>query len=154
LGLDKIEPNAIKAFRAGSLALLLDGFDEIGSQAWSNDDNRLKIIRAKSLEGVKDIVINKGVKDIVINNRGGTLVAGREHYFPNTEEMFAALGMTSQNSIVLRSKNEFNDTELLEYFHNRDIDVDVPEWLYLPTPLPRSAISESMCSWNGLICSA
>jgi hypothetical protein len=25
---------------------------------------------------------------------------------------------------------------------------------YLPTPLPRSAISESMCSWNGLICSA
>jgi hypothetical protein len=25
---------------------------------------------------------------------------------------------------------------------------------YLPTPLPRSAISESMCAWIGLICSA
>jgi hypothetical protein len=31
--------------------------------------------------------------------------------------------------------------------------VVTPTW-YLPTPLPRSAISESMCSWNGLICSA
>ena len=26
--------------------------------------------------------------------------------------------------------------------------------LYLPTPLPRSAISKSMCAWIGLICSA
>ena len=25
---------------------------------------------------------------------------------------------------------------------------------YFPTPLPRSAISESMCAWIGLICSA
>ncbi|MBY5868788.1 NACHT domain-containing protein [Rhizobium leguminosarum] len=120
LGLDGLQASAIKAFRAGSLALLLDGFDEIGSQAWSNDNSKLRVIRAKSLEGVRDIVVS---------NSGGTLVAGREHYFPSSEEMFSALGMSPKETVVIRSKNEFSDSELLEYFQNRDIDVDVPTWL-------------------------
>jgi ABC-type dipeptide/oligopeptide/nickel transport system ATPase component len=33
LGLEAICNNAIKAFNAGSVAILLDGFDELGSQA-------------------------------------------------------------------------------------------------------------------------
>ncbi|WLS08110.1 hypothetical protein Q9314_18345 [Shinella sumterensis] len=120
LGLDNLESSAVKAFNAKSIIFLLDGFDEIGSQAWSNDSNRLKFIRAKSLEGVKDIILSNG---------GGSLVAGREHYFPSTDEMFSALGMNPNNTVVIRSKNEFSDSELLEYFQNRDIDVDVPSWL-------------------------
>lgn len=120
LGLDSLEASAIKAFRLKSLVFLLDGFDEIGSQAWSNDGARLKLIRAKSLEGVKDIVQSNG---------GGVLVAGREHYFPSVEEMYSALGMSRDNAIVVRSKNEFSDSELLEYFQNRDIDVEIPSWL-------------------------
>lgn len=120
LGLDALESSAIKAFNAKSLIFLLDGFDEIGSQAWSNDSSRLKFIRAKSLEGVKDIIQSNG---------GGCLVAGREHYFPSTEEMFSALGMQNNNTVIIRSKNEFSESELLEYFQNRDIDVDVPTWL-------------------------
>jgi hypothetical protein len=120
LGLDSISSSAIRAFRVGSFALLLDGFDEIGSQAWSNDGVRLKAIRAKSLEGVKDAVSE---------NHAGTLIAGREHYFSSSEEMFSALGVDPTTAIVVRSKNEFSDTELLEYFRARDIDVDVPAWL-------------------------
>ncbi|MER8397494.1 hypothetical protein [Mesorhizobium sp. M1348] len=120
LGLDSLESSAIKAFNAKSIIFFLDGFDEIGSQSWSNDSNRLKFIRAKSLEGVKDVVQK---------NAGGSLVAGREHYFPSTDEMFAALGINPQNTVVIRSKSEFSESELLEYFQNRDIDVDVPNWL-------------------------
>lgn len=120
LGLEKLESTAIKAFRAGSIAFLLDGFDEIGSQAWSNDGTRLRAIRSKSLEGVKDIVTR---------SKMGTLIAGREHFFSNSEEMFAALGVKRSEAVVVRSKNEFSDTELLEYFQNRDIDVEVPSWL-------------------------
>lgn len=120
LGLDGMEPSAIRAFKAGSLAILLDGFDEIGSQAWSHDSSKLRLIRQKSLEGVKDIVIN---------NKSGVLIAGREHYFPNAYDMYSALGMKAQETIIIRSKNEFNDTELLEYFQNRNIDVEVPAWL-------------------------
>jgi hypothetical protein len=120
LGLDNLQSSAVRAFNAGSLAILLDGFDEIGSQAWSNDVQKLKSIRAKALEGVKDLVRA---------NRGGVLITGREHYFPSHSEMFSALGLSENDTIVLRSKSEFSDSELAEYFHNRDIEVDVPEWL-------------------------
>ncbi|WP_151343465.1 NACHT domain-containing protein [Rhizobium leguminosarum] len=120
LGLDDLEASAIRAFRARSLVMLVDGFDEIGSQAWSNDLGKLRAIRAKSLEGVKDLVKNNG---------GGTLVAGREHYFATNEEMYSSLGMDARETIIIRSKNEFSDSELLEYFQNRDLDVDIPSWL-------------------------
>ena len=120
LGLDRFEGNAVRAFRTGAFALLLDGFDEIGSQSWSNDGQRLKAIRAKSLEGVKEIISQ---------SKGGILISGREHYFPSQEEMFASLGLDPDKTLVIRSKNEFSDSELLEYFQNRDIEVDIPEWL-------------------------
>jgi energy-coupling factor transporter ATP-binding protein EcfA2 len=114
------ENAAIRAFNSGAFAVLLDGFDEIGSQAWSNDSARLKAIRAKSLAGVKDLVRS---------SNAGVLISGREHYFPNSEEMFSALGLDQKSTLIIRSKDEFSDTELLEYFRKRDIDVDVPAWL-------------------------
>ena len=120
LGLDSLEASAVRAFRSGAFAILLDGFDEIGSQAWSNNAIRLKQIRAKSLEGVKDLIIN---------NRGRVLITGREHYFQSNEEMFQALGLGAKDTIVARVKNEFSDTELLEYFTSRDIEADIPDWL-------------------------
>lgn len=120
LGLDALESSGVRAFKNNAFALLLDGFDEIGSQAWSNDGNRLKAIRSKSLAGVRELVKS---------NSGGVMITGREHYFPNSEEMFSAIGLSSSKTIVIRSKNEFNDTELLEYFRARDIEVDIPDWL-------------------------
>jgi hypothetical protein len=120
LGLDHLESSGVRAYRSGALALLLDGFDEIGSQAWSNDVIRLKAIRAKSLEGVKDLISN---------NRGRILITGREHYFQSNDEMFQALGLDSTETIIARVKNEFSDSELLEYFTARDIEADIPEWL-------------------------
>jgi NACHT domain len=56
LGADNLQMSAIRALNSGYLALLLDGFDELGSQAWSNDSEKLRVIRAKSLEGVKDLI--------------------------------------------------------------------------------------------------
>jgi len=115
-----MQGSAVRASAKGAFAVLLDGFDEIGSQAWSTDANRLKAIRAKSLAGVKELIRD---------NVGGVMVTGREHYFPNSEEMFGALGLDPKTTLVLRSKPEFSDTELLEYFRQRNIDVDVPDWL-------------------------
>jgi hypothetical protein len=61
--------------------------------------------------------------------RGGVLIAGREHYFPSNEEMFLALGVNPTTSIVIRSKEEFTDPELQEFFDQRGIDIDIPAWL-------------------------
>ena len=120
LGLDNFQSSAIRALNVSSLAFLLDGFDEIGSQAWSNDATKLKAIRAKALEGVKDLVKT---------SKNGVLITGREHYFQNNAEMLSALGLAPSDTVIIRSKNEFSDSELLEYFHKRDINVDVPSWL-------------------------
>jgi hypothetical protein len=43
--------------------------------------------------------------------------------------MYAALGLDPKSTLILRSKNEFSDTELLEYFQFRKLDVEVPSWL-------------------------
>jgi hypothetical protein len=120
LGLDRLGPNAVRAVASGSIAFLIDGFDEIGSQAWSSDSKKLMLIRAKALEGVKELVKN---------SPGGKLITGREHYFTSNKEMFAALGINPIDPLILRVKNEFNDSELLDYFQERSIDIELPDWL-------------------------
>lgn len=122
LGLDqKLENAAVRALNAERLILLLDGFDELGSQAWSNDSEKLRAIRGKALEGVKDL-ISRG--------KQGILISGREHYFNNNEEMFSALGLSSANSIVVRCKDEFTDEEMREFFRRYVAeDIVMPDWL-------------------------
>ncbi|QRG08252.1 hypothetical protein EZH22_08065 [Xanthobacter dioxanivorans] len=120
LGLDKLSGSAVRAFNAGSVTLLLDGFDELGSQAWNNDPARLRAIRAQALQGVKDIIQR---------SQSGVLIAGREHYFPSNDEMFQALGVRQSACTIIRSKKEFTDEELQEFFDQRGIDVEIPSWL-------------------------
>jgi energy-coupling factor transporter ATP-binding protein EcfA2 len=120
LGLEDHQSSAIRAALKDSVVYLLDGFDEIGSQAWSADDQKLKTIRAKSLEGVKDLVRKSNC---------GVLISGREHYFPGNDEMLSALGVDPAKTILLRAKTEFTVEEMEEYFEQREIDVNIPSWL-------------------------
>lgn len=122
LGLDNSLQNAaVRALNVDRLVLLLDGFDELGSQAWSNDSEKLKGIRAKSLEGVREL-FSRSTK--------GALISGREHYFNNNEEMFQALGLSPASTIVIRCKNEFTEEEMREFFKRYvNEDIVMPEWL-------------------------
>ncbi|GGE23379.1 hypothetical protein GCM10011390_48510 [Aureimonas endophytica] len=120
LGLDALQKPAIRALNTDSLILLFDGFDELGSQSWSNDNDKLRAIRAKSLEGVKDLISR---------TTGGVLITGREHYFNNNEEMFAALGMSKNSAVVLRCKSEFSEAETSEFFRRLEAEIDLPQWL-------------------------
>jgi hypothetical protein len=120
LGLDDMQGPAVRAYNSQNLLFLLDGFDEIGIQAWSIDDARLKELRAQALSGVKEVVLSSGT---------GTLVAGREHYFTNQSEMFAALGLAEKNTVVIQVKEQFSLEEMSEYFEAAEIDVVLPDWL-------------------------
>ena len=121
LGLDELAPAAVRALNQDSLILLLDGFDELGSQSWSSDENRLRQLRARALAGVKSLVEKA--------KKCGCLIAGREHYFSSNTEMMSALGLSKSNTIVLRSKAEFTDDELEAYFDAAGLAVDLPSWL-------------------------
>jgi hypothetical protein len=104
LGLESsIQLAAVRALNAKRLALLLDGFDELGSQSWSNDSDKLRVIRAKALEGVRDLAGRSGA---------GLLISGREHYFNSNNELFEALGLDAGTSLVLRCNDEFSQSEM------------------------------------------
>jgi hypothetical protein len=120
LGLDDLQGRAVRTLNSQSLILLLDGFDEIGSQAWGTDEARLRQLRARALAGVRDAISKSGA---------GCLVAGREHYFSTNEEMFAALGMNPSAVMVIRAKDEFTEDELELYFERANLWVELPGWL-------------------------
>lgn len=120
LGLDELASSAVRAFNRKCLTLLLDGFDELGSQSWGTDEGRIRQIRARALAGVRDL-INKG--------KSGCLIAGREHYFSSNEEMLSALGLRQQDVIVIKAKDEFTDGELEQYFDLAGINAELPSWL-------------------------
>ena len=121
LGLSSFSDFVIRAFQGGHVKFLLDGFDEVGSQAWSDDPATLKRIRLDSL---------RGVRDLIEKSSGGALIAGREHYFNTQGEMLSCLATEVQETIVGRCKYEFSDRELEEFLNliSNDIII-VPEWL-------------------------
>lgn len=120
LGLEDLQGSAVRAALAQAVIFLLDGFDELGSQVWSSDDQRLRSIRAQALVGIRDLIDKSD---------SGILIAGREHYFHSNEEMVKALGISKGEHIIVRAKEEFTDEEIERYFEQRGIDVAVPSWL-------------------------
>lgn len=120
LGFSDMADGLLKAKHTGSIIFLLDGFDEIGSQAWSDDPTKLEEIRRKSLEGVADLFANW---------KGGKIISGREHYFNSDNEMLRALGLNRQDLIVVRCMDEFSVSEMRAYLDAIKPNLKLPQWL-------------------------
>ena len=120
LGLSHNADSALRVMDKGALTLLLDGFDEIASQVWSDDPKRLEEIRVQSL---------MGVADLVRSSRGGVLISGREHYFNSNEEMFRCLGLQARNTLVVCCAEEFSEEQMRDYLSVVGPDVMIPTWL-------------------------
>lgn len=97
LGMGRQVPDVMKIAFAKSTIYLLDGFDEIGAQTWSDDPTRLVEIRKESLAAVKDVITRA---------QGGILVAGREHYFNDDAELLQCLGVDRKSFVLLRCQQE------------------------------------------------
>jgi hypothetical protein len=110
----------VKAYTDGLLILLIDGFDELGVQVWTDNPADLIRLRADALSGVRDLISNQ---------RGGVIVTGRDHYFDSAEELTSALGMANRNVVNVRTKDEFDDEELAQYLDLNSLDIEIPEWL-------------------------
>ena len=110
----------LKAYNSGILILLLDGFDELGVQLWSDDSTALKALRAEALSGVRDLLQYQ---------KAGVLICGRDHYFDSNEELLAALGVGNTNVELLRTKDEFSFEEITEFLELNEKKQEIPEWL-------------------------
>lgn len=120
LGLGKFADSLIRSSGDGNHPILLDGFDEIGSQSWSGEAARLSEIRKQSLVGVRDVVQS--------SSRAGILITGREHYFGSDKEMIDSLGLRD-DAIVLRCPAEFTEQEAKDYLQlNSSLSI-LPDWM-------------------------
>ena len=125
LGIDPL--NFIKTYNNNNVIYLLDGFDEIGTQSWSDDPKKMRRIRETSVIAIKNMAQSI---------QGGMLITGREHYFNTDEEMLECLGMDSTETIILECNDEFSTNEFLELLDNH-YGGKVPDGLIIPDWMPR-----------------
>ncbi|WP_298035531.1 hypothetical protein, partial [uncultured Dysosmobacter sp.] len=104
-----VEHNFMKIYEAPRNIYLLDGFDEIGTQAWSSDARKMQHIRELSMAGLKDLIQHV---------QGGILITGREYYFNSDSEMMSSLGLSPEQTVILECQQEFTDSELLDFIRN------------------------------------
>lgn len=76
----------VRAWRAGFVDLLLDGFDEFAAVGWSSAPFKLRQLRRTMLEAVRRL-ITKSPKTV------GIVAVGRLHFFDSVREMQDALGV-------------------------------------------------------------
>lgn len=118
LGLAEQVPDALKLAYSQATIYLLDGFDEIGAQTWSDEPTKLVDIRRQSLVGVKDLVENAS---------GGILITGREHYFNDDGELVTCLGLDKKSPLILRCNKELTDGQFSEMLVRTTLNL--PSWL-------------------------
>ena len=127
----------VRAFNAGRLILLLDGFDEIVSMPWSKAPvSVLKVLRKRALELVRGFY-RRGTSG------GGVLVAGREHFFDDSSEMSEALDLKPSDEIL--ALDEFSDSEVKAYLQTCRVTQELPDWL------PRRPLLVANLVANGLL---
>lgn len=105
--------NILQIFDRGNFVYLLDGFDEIGTQSWSSDIQRMQHIREISVCALKDLISRV---------QGGVLITGRDYFFNSDEEMLSSLGLDVKQTIIMECNPEFTEKELLEF-----ISKNIPE---------------------------
>lgn len=120
MGLSHMADSLLKIIHTDKFIFLLDGFDEIGAQTWSNDPSKLKQIRASSL---------RAVKDLITTTKSPVLITGREHYFNSENEMLSVLGMKKNETEVIKCKDEFTLEEMNNYIKNLALTINLPIWL-------------------------
>lgn len=120
IGLREHGEKLTRVYDRGRVIFMLDGFDEIGSQTWSDDQKRIRLIRQESVAAVRDLLAQ---------SKGGAIISGREHYFNSSEEMFTALGLDPKQTEVIRCPNEFTHEEMQQFMNRLSQSLVLPAWL-------------------------
>jgi hypothetical protein len=111
----------VRAWRAGEVHLLLDGFDEIATSGWLGQAPSLKAVRHRSVELVRKFV-DQSPKG------SGLLVTGREHLFDSNQQMTSALGLAGKRPTILKT-DEFSEEQVTQYLKQMGWTGSLPQWL-------------------------
>ena len=129
VGFDK-PSHLVRAWRAGFVHLLLDGFDEITALSIQGFWRKLQDNRHRAMAGVRRLIDEHPAPATLkrgSDSCAGLLVAGRAHFFDNPSERRTALGLPVDR--VELSLNEFTEKQIAEYLATTSLSGFVPEWL-------------------------
>jgi hypothetical protein len=118
IGYDK-SAQLVRAYHAGELILLLDGFDEIVGIPVANR-RELKRLRSEALTVVRHFVADS-------RGKSGVLLAGRQNFFDSASERNSALGTTAGN--VTLELQELSTEEAEQMLARYQLRRRVPSWL-------------------------
>ncbi|MBW5250093.1 NACHT domain-containing protein [Streptomyces sp. P01-B04] len=130
----------VRAWRAGDVTLILDGFDEIATPGWIGKTSAMRDIRRRSVELVRRFCRDTPASTSVV-------LAGRAHFFDSEREMRNALGARDDAlSLMAGEPSEEQAREILDAYGWRD---SLPDWL--PSrPLLLSYLGSSSALQNSI----
>jgi hypothetical protein len=108
----------VRAWRAGYVILMLDGFDEIAAAGWAGKTKTLRDLRYRSMELIREFVRA---------NPGAVVIAGRSNFFDNDQELRGSLAV-GQTFKLLQLK-EFTSEQVVEFLSRHGWKEAVPAWL-------------------------
>ena len=114
------EHHLVRAWRAGYVHLLIDGFDEIAGISIQGEWRRLQRNRYEAMTAVRRFITEHP-------RLAGLLVAGRAHFFDSRKERITALGLPHEG--VELSLNEFTVEQVQIYLKRSGLSGTVPSWL-------------------------
>jgi len=133
IGLSRLEDSGIKCLNSGVFFLLIDGFDEIAMQSWSDVPQKISDIRYREFAFLREVV--KSTKK-------GMLITGRDHFFNDDNEMLKAFGLREDNCVIIESLGEFSEEEIDKFKSKNGINLDLPQWF------PRKPMAVRLLSEN------
>ena len=110
----------VRAWRAGYIHLLIDGFDEISTLGMQGLWRDLKGNRFRAMQPIRQLIQDHP-------DSAGLVIAGRASFFDNQDERRNALKLP-QNAIEL-TLNEFTDEQVTTYLQRAGLSGAVPWWL-------------------------
>lgn len=109
----------VKAWRAGFIDLLLDGFDEFAAVGWSSLPFKLRQLRRTMLEAVRRLIA-ESPKSI------GIVAVGRQHYFDSTKEMSDALSLNANFKLLrIEALSDEDAAKIVKRYGGNS----VPDWV-------------------------
>jgi hypothetical protein len=110
----------VRAWRAGYVVLLLDGFDEIATAGWAGKTKKLRDLRWRSMELIRSFVSETPLSS-------GVAIAGRAHFFDSENEMTRSLG--TGNTFEPLTLSEFTPEQVERYLAHKGWHDSIPGWL-------------------------
>jgi hypothetical protein len=110
----------VRAWRAGYVILLIDGFDELTTLGIQGIWKRLQDTRYRAMQVVREFIRDQPI-DV------GIIISGRAHFFDSSKERKNALGITGD--FVELTLNEFSDEQIKRYLEKQGLKGKVPQWI-------------------------